>query len=116
MTTTLRKCLTDRGFEFTDEKARIIYHPVGYDRAPGWARIKGEPEIITSPWEHPILDKEFYSGYGSAEMPRFVAEDSDFIYFPSQYDGSTEIVFVYKDLDAYTTKNVVPKETPYPGG
>ena len=114
--TTLRKCLTDRGFEFTDENARIIYHPVEYDRAPGWARIKGEPEIITSPWEHSILDKEFYSGYGSAEMPRFVAEDDDCIYFPSQYDGSTKIVFVYKDLDAYTTKNLVPEETPYPGG
>lgn len=60
--------------------------------------------------DDPILDQEFDEGYGAPECPRFVADDGRKIYFPYQYDGSTGIVSVYKNIDVY-----LAKETPYPG-
>lgn len=60
---------------------------------------------------HPILDHKFNSGYGSPECPCFIAKDRRATYFPSQYDGSTELVVVLNDIMAYTKTS-----TPYPGG
>ena len=60
-----------------------------------------------------ILEKEFDYGYGGPECPRFVAEDTDYIYFPDQYDGATSCCYVAKDISKYLS---IEEPTPYPGG
>lgn len=104
---TLRGWLTEAGFDWSD--GRILWQDTG-ESGPGW----GSPTAAS--WitpEHAILDTEFSEGYGSAECPRFIAEDSTTLYFPYQYDGATGLVVVRKDLTHYLD----PKnETPYPGG
>ena len=61
----------------------------------------------------PILDKKFDCGYGSPQAPCFVAEDSERLYFPSQYDGATNIEYINKDISTYLSEHC---RTPYPGG
>jgi hypothetical protein len=61
--------------------------------------------------DSPILDGEFYDGYGGTECPAFIAEDKDAFYTVGQYDGSTFPFKIYKDINKYL---VVP--VPYPGG
>lgn len=104
---TIKKWLNENGFNW--ETGRIIYHETD-DSSPGWGDAKSAEEV---PADHPILIKEFYDGHGGPECPRFVAEDSQAIYFPSQYDGSTGCEKVWKNLDRYLDPKT---ETPYPGG
>lgn len=108
MDTTIREWLTEAGFDFA--AGRILWQDTGEDSSPGWATPTAAAFI---PADHAILDKAFDSGYGGSECPRFVAEDAVAIYFPSQYDGSTRIVKVHKNLERYLDPN---NETPYPGG
>jgi len=105
---TLRKMLRDAGFDW--DSGRIIYQRCEDNCPPGWS---GPVEAREIDFNDPILDQEFDDGYGSPEMPRFIAEDDTRIYFPAQYDGLTWIETVYKDIDAYLDPN---NSTPYPGG
>lgn len=105
---TIKKWLDEAGFNWSD--GRILWQDVEEGRSPGW----GDP--TTAQWiqpDHEVLTREFSSGYGGPECPRFVAEDDKAIYFPSQYDGATGIEVVFKDLTKYLD---VKNETPYPGG
>ena len=107
--TTLRKELKDAGFDF--KKGTILYQPILPNGRLGQPNKNDLENIITMP--RSVLDTEFYSGYGLAEMPRFIAEDDDYIYMPSQYDGSTSIFRARKDIGKYIgTKELLP----YPGG
>lgn len=106
---TLRKELEFNKFDW--KNGRILYQETtGY--SAGWSSGDDLIETREIDTEHKILDKEFNDGYGSPEMPRFVAYDKGFIYFPSQYDGSTRIVKVAKEPEYYIGNN---EETPYPG-
>jgi len=109
--TTLRKELKGVGFDF--ENGRIIYQEVIRDLKPGEASdIK---DIIITKYidaNDRILDRKFNADFGSPNMPRFVAEDNEKIYFPLTYDGSTYIGWVYKDIHQYIAKNEL---TPYWG-
>lgn len=105
--TTLREFLKGANFDF--EKGRIYYQKTKDGDSPGWSTGVNAELISTS---HDILDKEFYSGFGGPQCPRFVAYDSEKVYFPEQYDGSTNICFVYLNPDRYLSG----EPTPYPGG
>lgn len=59
-----------------------------------------------------ILDEKFDGGFGRAECPPFIAEDRDFIYFPTEYDGSTSAVKVAKSIDDYLENDNLA--IPYP--
>lgn len=109
MRATIRAWLTDGGFDWTD--GRILWQDTEEDdSSPGWATPRAAAWIEPT---HAILDKEFHDGYGGPECPRFIAEDNKALYFPNQYDGSTGLTVVMKDLSHYLD----PKnETPYPGG
>lgn len=112
--TTLRELLNALGFDWNT--GRIVYHDVTqpdgeYTGNPGWSDATSAQEI---PDTHPILDKEFYTGFGGPQCPRFVAEDAVKIYFPSQYDGSTQVHSIWKDLGKYL--DFKENSTPYPGG
>lgn len=103
---TIHNWLTKAGFDLST--GVIILQEVEPDDAPGWsefisAHIAGQDD--------PLLFKEFTSGFGSPRCPRFIAEDRDRLYFPSQYDGATSLVCVWKDIVRYL--NI---DTPYPGG
>ena len=102
---TIAGWLNEAGFDW--ESGTIIWQDTGTDE-PGWASMKSARKI---PPDHPILTKEFDSGFGRAECPRFIAEDRERLYFPSQYDGKTDLVYVYKNIDVYLTS----KDSPYPG-
>lgn len=41
-----------------------------------------------------ILDKEFDSGYGSQQVPSFMAWSPNYVYFVHEYDGSTRLDWV----------------------
>jgi len=107
--TTLRKKLDKVGFDF--EHGRIIYQEV-FGIEPGWADSGNISKTIEIDSNHPILDLEFDDGFGSPNMPRFVAEDENKIYFPCKYDGLTWIAYVYKNINTYVENNEL---TPYVG-
>ena len=107
--TTLRSELEKVGFDFTNGK--IIYQEV-FGIEPGWADQGNVSETMEIDFNHPVLDLEFYDGFGSPNMPRFVAEDKDKIYFPCKYDGLTWIAWIYKNINKYIKNNEL---TPYIG-
>lgn len=105
---TLRQLLTQAEFDF--ESGSIYYSESKEDDySPGWG--DGMPAVKID-LSHPILDKDFYTGYGSPQCPRFIAYDKESVYFPCQYDGSSWVESVYLKPDQY----LGGKTTPYPGG
>ena len=110
---TIHQWLVDVNFDFAS--GTILYQPVkdeeDYETAPGWT----EPTNgIFIDEKHPILHKDFEDGFGSPQCPRFIAKDNQAIYFPTQYDGATNIQKVWLDLHQYLDFN--NHYTPYPGG
>ena len=106
---TIRELLTKQKFNFKD--CKIIYQETEDADTPGWSNPIAARVIDIS---DSVLDREFDTGYGGPQMPRFIAEDDTAIYFPVQYDGSTWIAQVYKDINKYLDyENNI---TPYPGG
>ena len=108
---TLRECLTDAGFDWCSS-ATIILHEVSNEDwcAPGNMSGKDVKRRSIIPYDHPILDQPFDDGYGSPEMPRFVAYDDHFIYFPGEYDGATWVTKVARGWRYYLLDGV---DTPY---
>jgi len=104
---TIRNWLNNANFNW--KKGLIIHQPTD-GGSPGWS-CPVSAEIVGVNDE--VLDREFDSGFGGPECPRFVAEDDRAIYFPSQYDGSTTIEVVLKDIKSYLN---IENKTPYPGG
>lgn len=90
---TTREWLTQADFNW--ESGRIIYQEVEEKNLPGWSRPISSVEV---PPNHEILDKKFDFGYGAPQCSRFIADDGKFLYFPSQYDGATELTVVSKDI------------------
>lgn len=109
---TLRKDLNEKGFDW--ESGMIVYQAVSEEAySPGWAGENELSQSVQIDENHPILDEEFFSGYGSPQMPRFVACDSTYIYFPVQRDGATFIAKVLRLIGNYIGSEM---PTPYPGG
>ena len=107
---TIRQWLDQSGFDWAN--GRVIWHPTPEDTSPGnWTREGAPVEVGKG---HIMLNVPFYTGFGGAMCPRFVAYDADRIYFPERYDGSTSLAFVYRDLNEYLGDGAA--ETPYPGG
>lgn len=110
--TTLRAQLTEAGFDWTS--GRILYHQISDEAySPGWVN---DNEIIARKFidfDDEILDKEFEEGYGAPNLPRFIAEDESFVYFPVQYDGATWVGRTAKNITAYLQNG---SQTPYFGG
>ena len=107
---TIRDWLTEKGFDW--EKGRILYQESsGY--SPGWAAGDELQQPVEITAHHPILDLRFPHGFGAPSCPRFFAKDTDAIYFPGMYDGSTWCVRIPIELDKYITENI---PTPYVGG
>jgi hypothetical protein len=105
--------------------ARIIdwLNSVNFDWATGKIIVQ-DTEGDSPGWSNPtscrmatqadiLLNLEFSRGCGGPECPRFIAEDKEHIYFPSQYDGATDIEVVSKDINKYLD---ITNPTPYPGG
>jgi hypothetical protein len=108
MIVTLRKELTGAGFDW--KTGKIIYQESDNADSPHW----GDP--ISAQYieqTHPLLDQEYDCGHGGPECPRFIAEDDKALYFPSQYDGATNMVRVWKDINHYLNWKENP--TPCPG-
>jgi hypothetical protein len=105
----LREWLDKKGFDW--ESGVILYQECEEDYYNGW--VSETDAITTTPIDkqHPILDKEFSSGYGAPECPRILAKDDTAMYFPGQYDGATWLEKVNLDLEFY-----LENLTPYPGG
>lgn len=115
---TLRRWLD--GAKVDWQSLKMVVHTLSDDSyCPGWG--SGKKAVLfdfTKPGAldvspHPLLDHNFNDGYGAPQAPRFIAQDKTRIYFPCQYDGSTWLEVVEKDLDAYMDP---AKSTPYPGG
>lgn len=84
--TTLREDLEDNEFDFAN--GRVLFQS-----------DESEPRYLNK--DDPIFDAYFYEGFGGADNPRIIAEDKDYIYFYSEYDGATWIDRIRKDIDAY---------------
>jgi len=109
-TATIQDWLEARGFDWAT--GIVVVQETDDADFPGWARAD---EITVSRYAQkgdPILTQKFDSGYGGPECPCFWAKDKDTIYFPTQYDGSTNICKVSFLPDYYLAGN----PTPYPGG
>jgi hypothetical protein len=110
---TIREWLNDAGFHWEGGTIVIqeeVREEDDWRPSPGWC-TPNTARKVASP-EDPILDLAFPSGFGGPECPRFFAKDSDAVYFPGQYDGSTWCEKVFLDPDRYLDPEV---ETPYPG-
>ena len=105
---TIREWLNEADFNWAT--GRVIWQDVEDGESPGWSNSIAGQEINS---DHAILDKSFADGYGSPKCPRFIAEDSRALYFPEQYDGSTSLVVIHKDITYYLNPE---NPTPYPGG
>jgi hypothetical protein len=106
---TIYDWLTELDFDFSS--GVIIFQAVEKNEAPGWYDPINA-EIINN--NHPILHQEFDDGFGSPSCPRFIAKDDQAIYFPYQYDGSTNIQKIW--LNIYQYLDFTNHHTPYPGG
>jgi hypothetical protein len=108
---TLRKLLNKEEFDW--DNGLIVWQDITEEAySPGWA--SGElKETIAIDYSHEILDREFPTGFGAPQMPRFVAQDRYHMYFPCQYDGSTSICKIKRHVNFYLDNN---DPTPYPGG
>lgn len=110
--TTLLKELEESGIDW--ETADILVQgATGYEGEQtyqtGWeSKLKNAVRITK---EHPVMGIEFKTGYGGPEMPRFFAQDKEHIYFAAQYDGSTWVEKVPRDIEAFTRGATIP----YPG-
>ena len=104
----LKRWLDNLDFDW--KSGRIIYQITNDFSSPGWGTPKEALEIDES---HRILTEEFDSGFGGPECPRIIAEDKNFIYFPVQYDGSTWLQKISKNIIYYLSPE---NPTPYPGG
>lgn len=104
---TLRKELTELGFDWNNGKI-ILWHLDG--PVYSWDEEKAIPRWINV-WDDVALDYEYDTGYGSADTPHFIAEDKDWIYMPGQYDGSTWLYKVNKNIEYY-----LDHKPPYEGG
>jgi|SRR3972149_311509 len=111
---TIRQWLNEAGFDYT--RGEIVFHHVEEDATPGWGNAIAAslwtlqdqaPEAVKE------LDREFDTGYGGPQCPQFIADDGVKLYFPDQYDGSTSLVTVYKNIARYLD---IKTPTPYPGG
>jgi hypothetical protein len=105
---TLRSELTKEGFDW--ETGAIIWHDT--NGRSGWASewdVRSR-QIIDK--DSTILDTPYDTGYGRPECPNFIAFDNDKIYFPTQYDGSTRLISIWKDPIKYLEDGTM---TPFPG-
>jgi len=108
--TNVRELLDMLGFDWAT--GRIVYQATtGY--SPGCSDGKDIAAGIEIGTQHPILDEQFYAGYGSAWCPRIIARDNEAIYIPVQYDGASWMTRIVVDLDWYKETG---HPTPYPGG
>lgn len=116
---TIKQWLIDAEFDW--ENGRIIFQELKKDPddpsetlaySPGWSDIEEVEQAIEIEKNHEILTLKFCNSFGSPECPRFMAEDNNAIYFPTQYDGATSLTKVYK-LNYYLNNKSL---TPYPGG
>ena len=115
-TRTIREWLNDEKFDWSTGTLlvqRVKENDYGM-ASPGWASREDLMPVEKITLSDTILDIEFDSGYGSPQCPRFFARDAEAVYFPSQYDGSTNIEKVFIDPGYYL--NLVEAMTPYPGG
>src|SRR3990167_1812523 len=90
---TLRTQLTQLWFSW--ETGVIVFEPVSEEAySPGWSGTDEwlERVMVTSPFEHELLDVEFDRSFGAPYMPRFFAEDSTRIYFPGTHDGAQKLL------------------------
>ncbi len=115
---TLREWFDEEKVDWTS--LVLICHTMAPDSySPGWGRPQDAVRFdFTKPGAldirpHPVLDHSFYSGYGAPQAPMFIAQDRTRMYFPYQYDGSTGLVAVLRDIEAYMD---ITNNTPYPGG
>jgi len=108
--TTIKEELTISDFDW--ESGIIIYQETPDDYSPGWTPNSMIIPGIEIKHTHPILTKNFQTGYGGPQMPRFIAKDNKYIYFPAQYDGSTWIEKIAIDIK----NEYINIPTPYPGG
>jgi hypothetical protein len=116
MKTTLHERLQANGFDFTSgfilfQETRDPKDDPDDTHSPGWSEPTQPTRVISQ--DEPVLHREYDSGYGGPECPRFIAKDDTHIYFPYQYDGSTGIVKVRRDFGAYIG---TLEPLPYPGG
>jgi hypothetical protein len=112
---TLRAWLNEEGFDW--KTGKIIAHTLKEGSySPGWGDMEAAyfwdySSNLPAMQMDALLDTEFDDGYGSPNCPRFIAEDATKLYFPWQYDGSTGLQSVVKDIMHY-----ISNATPYPGG
>ena len=106
----LREWLNEQEFDW--DKGKIVYQYYEEDPThfPGWGSPDKAKIIVKS---EPVLDYEFDSGFGGANAPRIIAMDNVAIYIIGQYDGSTWMEKIYKDIDVYANMEA---EVPYIGG
>ena len=118
--TTLEKELNKVGFDWATGKL-VVHTLAEHSYSPGWG--SGERAVVfdyskDNQLHDELLHHEYNNGYGSPQCPRFVGEDSKFLYFPVQYDGATWVDKIAKDIAFYTMFDEKGNlnETPYPGG
>ena len=105
---TLRKQLTNAGFDWAEPGARIVMADKYQDYDDTKPIVTEEfsnydvAETSNIALDDPRLDEVFNAGFGGGKEGRhLIAEDSTCIYFPVCYDGSEWFGKVYKDLDTY---------------
>ena len=101
---TVKEFLDSCGFDWD---TGVVFIQPTEDGSPGWSSPSGPMHRATQD----DLTSGFDSGYRGPECPRYIAEDKEAIYFPSQYDGSTCGEKVLKDIRRYGPEC----PTPYPG-
>lgn len=102
---TLRKWLTEEKFDWETGRIALQSRKSRYS----------EPNKASFiPFDHPEMDKAFDDGCGLFEAPMFVAEDKDRIYIADDYDGSSSLVAIFKDVSKYLDFKANP--IPHVGG
>lgn len=115
---TVREWLNEAGINWSTTV--IVAHHLAEDSySAGWGegvaafRFDFSSNLPASAEVLQLLDTNFDNGFGAPQAPRFVADDGTRLFFPSQYDGSTSLEYIYKDINKYMDVNY---QTPYPGG
>ncbi len=87
--TTIRKW-----FESAPEKPFVFYMPKTDKDSFGMECWDNLPNGVFDEIPDSILDQEFYCGFGSQNVPSFIAWSENYVYYVSEYDGATSLEWI----------------------
>lgn len=105
MSESIRAMLTRLGFNWPAGRIIIRVPPPDDDAFFAHGRLgfieDKRPLVDLGTDDHPVLDVQIHTGYGSCNIPDMIAEDDAAFFVVGTYDGSSWLTRIEKKIDRY---------------